>query len=406
MRRMTAASSLPIASARLRVLYVQPSDRFGGEERQLVTVLPLLAAHGIEALPLVGPGRTIVDWLEDRGVRDRIVSTSFPDTSQRAGGLRRLAALRRLRRSRAAVAATIAELVRTRGIDLIYAAMPFAWAAATPVARRLRVPIVWRAGGPVYLAGRVLGSAVLAPWAMLHPPDLLICSSAMVCRTFTGLVPAPKVAVINGVDTVHLAADGLPQRDDGSVVVGFAGRLVARKGIEDLLDVAGRMARTHAHVRFVIAGDGDRRSQYEAHASAGGADRNTRFAGFVADMRRFYAECDVIVLPSHSEGSSMVVLEAMAMGRAVVASAIPSLRELIDPDEHGVLVPPGDQAALAAALDALCRDRHRRVALGDAARRRVETCFSATAVAARIAELLHRVARGAAVHRRERGADL
>jgi glycosyltransferase involved in cell wall biosynthesis len=189
--------------------------------------------------------------------------------------------------------------------------------------------------------------------------DLLIGSSAMVCRTFTGVVPAPKIAVVNGVDTVQLAGDAAPQRADGAVVVGFAGRLVARKGIEDLLDVAGRMADTHPQVRFVIAGDGDRRARYEARARAAGADRNTRFAGFVADMRRFYAECDVIVLPSYSEGSSMVVLEAMAMGRAVLATAIPSLRELIDADEHGMLVPPGDQPALAAALDALCRDRRR-----------------------------------------------
>jgi glycosyltransferase involved in cell wall biosynthesis len=392
MRHMTATAHLPDRAARLRVLYVQPSDLFGGEERQLVTVLPSLAAHGIDALPLVGPGRTIVEWLEARGVRDTVFSPSFPGNWQPARGIHRLGVLGRWRRSRNEVAAAIADLVRVHHIDLIYAAMPFAWAAATPVARRLGVPIVWRAGGPVYLGGRLLGSVLLAPWARLHPPDLLICSSAMVSGTFAGLVPAPRVAVINGVDTASLDTAPVPPSREGAVVVGFAGRLVARKGIEDLLDVAGRMAGTHPDVRFILAGDGNRRAQYEALARAAGADRNTHFAGFVADMGRFYAECDVIVLPSYSEGSSMVVLEAMAMGRAVLASAIPSLRELIEPDVHGVLVPPGDRNALAAALAGLCRDRERRHSLGDAARRRVYQHFTASAVAARIAELLHGVA--------------
>jgi hypothetical protein len=167
---MTAERPLAAPSKRLRVLYVQPSDLFGGEERQLVTVLPLLAAHGIDALPLVGPGRTIVDWLDERGISDVAFSTSFPGNGQPARGIGRFAVLGHLRRSRARIAATIADLVRDRDIDLIYAAMPFSWAAATPVARRLGVPIVWRAGGPVYLGGRLLGSALLAPWAMAYRP--------------------------------------------------------------------------------------------------------------------------------------------------------------------------------------------------------------------------------------------
>jgi glycosyltransferase involved in cell wall biosynthesis len=222
----------------------------------------------------------------------------------------------------------------------------------------------------VYLAGRLLGSAVLAPWAMLHPPDLLICSSEMVRGTFAGVVPAPRVAVLNGVDAAHLdpaVVSGTAQRAD-EMTVGFAGRLVARKGIEDLIAVAGCMARSPARVRFVIAGDGNRRARSEALARAVGAERNVRFAGFVTDMRRFYAECDVVVLPSYSEGASMVVLEAMAMRCAVVASDIPSLRELIRPGEDGIIVGAGDRRGLEAALIRLYGDRECRQRLGSAAR--------------------------------------
>jgi glycosyltransferase involved in cell wall biosynthesis len=261
------------------------------------------------------------------------------------------------------------------------------------------VPIVWRAGGPVWLGGRVLGSLVIGPWATLHPPDLLICSSEMVRRSFTGLVPAPRVTVINGVDTLHFrpgAGDPSELRPaDADVVVGFAGRLVARKGIETLIDVAGRMARSRPGVRFLVAGDGERRSEYEARARAVGAAGNTRFLGYWTDMRAFYAACDVLVLPSHSEGSSMVVLEAMAMGCTLVVSDIPSLRELLRPGEEGVVVRPGDPGRLERALDGLCADSAWRAALAKAAVARVRDRFRAQGTADRIAELLRGVvARG------------
>ncbi len=380
-----------------RILYVQPSEFFGGEEKQLVTSAPLLAGHGFEVVPLVGPGTTILEWLAESGIRDVEFCGDFPGNWSPSRNLRRV--LARYRRCRAGVAAAISRIIREREIELVYASMPFAWAAATPVARELGVPIVWRAGGPVWLGGRVLGSLVIGPWATLHPPDLLICSSEMVRRSFTGLVPAPRVTVINGVDTLlfrpGVADPGGLRPAEADVVVGFAGRLVARKGIETLLDVAGRMARSRPGVRFLIAGDGDRRSAYEARARAAGATGNTRFLGYWTDMRAFYAACDVLVLPSHSEGSSMVVLEAMAMGCALVVSDIPSLRELIRPGEDGVMVPPGDPDGLERALDGLSADSAWRAALAKAAVARVRDRFRAQGTADRIAELLRGVvARG------------
>ncbi len=391
---MTTERRLPATPERLRVLYVQPSDQFGGEERHLVTTVPLLAAYGIDALPLVGASQAIRDWLAERGVGDVAFSAEFPGHWQPVRGIRRIGLPWRYRACRDRIAQAIADLVRSRGIDLIYAAMPFAWAAATPVARRLGIPIVWRAGGPVYLGGRLLGRAVLAPWAALHPPDLLICSSEMVRDTFAGVVRAPRIAVLNGVDTGYLDPRrvNVTPRPADEMTVGFAGRLVARKGIEDLIAAAARMARSHPGVRFLIAGDGERRARYEALARRLGAERNVRFAGFVADMRRFYAECDVLALPSYSEGASMVVLEAMAMGCTVVASDIPSLRELIRADLDGIIVGTGDVPGLESALIALYGDGERRRALGTAARARVCERFSAEAVSARIARLLHEVA--------------
>lgn len=387
---------------RIRVLYVQPGDAFGGTERQAATIMPLLAAHGVDVVPLVGPGETIVAWLRARGLRDVVFSPDFPENLPSARGLARLGVPARYARARARIAQTIARLVEERRIDLVYASLPFAWASATATCRRLRVPIVWRAGGP-RLYGRGLGHLVFAPWARHNPPDLVVCSSSAVRATFASLVPAPMAVALNGVDLdeFHPAASGAPPvRSAGAeLTVGFAARLVAAKGIDDVLAVAARTAGAAPQVRFVIAGDGPRRADYERRARALGAHRNVRFLGYVADMRAFYAACDVLVLPSRAEGCPNVLLEAMATRRAVVAYDIPGVREVVGDDPVALLAPPGDVDALHAAVLRLQRNPAAREALSAAALARVRTYFDARVAAARIARLLHAAAVGTSPER-------
>lgn len=362
-----------------------------------MTSVPRFAEHGIDALCLAGPGGAIVDWLRDAGIEQVVLSPDFPGGWRPRRGLARVGLLPAYWCCRAAVAATVRRLVEEHGIDLIYAAMPFAWAASTPVARELGIPVVWRAGGPVWLGSRLGGSAVIGPWSWLHPPDLLIASSEMVRKSFRGLVPARLEAVLNGVDTVRFHPGAGSSRElrprSADLVVGFAGRLVARKGIETLLEAAGRLADVAPGVRFLIAGAGKQARAYEALARRTGALRNTRFLGYRAEMADFYAACDVVALPSLSEGASMVVLEAMASGCVPLVSDVPSLQELVRHGQDGWIVPVADPGAL---VDAICRmnaSPGATAALGKAARVRAREAFDASRTAARIAALLHEVAR-------------
>lgn len=207
-------------------------------------------------------------------------------------------------------------------------------------------------------------------------------------------IPPEKVEVVyNAVRGDALAPAPLPgvrspggERWNGPVVLTCA-RLDEQKGHGTLLDAATRLP----SALFVLAGDGPERLALERQARALGVLERVRFLGHRSDVPELLAACDVFALPSLYEGSSLALLEAMAAGRAIVASDVPGTDELIVDGVSGLLTPPGDPAALAAAIRRLSEDAPLRAALGAAAQRAARR-FTPQAMAARVtrvyAELL------------------
>lgn len=154
-------------------------------------------------------------------------------------------------------------------------------------------------------------------------------------------------------------------------------RLEPQKGLDVLL----RAAAETPGARFAIAGEGPLRSELEDLAAQLGVVDRVRLLGHRSDVPELLAASDAFVLPSLYEGSSLAVLEAMAARRAVVSSAIPGTDELIEDGADGLLVPPGDAVALAAALRQLLDDRGLREQLAGLARQKVEERFSPAALA-------------------------
>lgn len=177
---------------------------------------------------------------------------------------------------------------------------------------------------------------------------------------------APKVAtVLHGV-----RADGDPDPPppaNGRLRVVSVGALGMQKG-HDVLVEAAALAR--APWTAVVVGDGAGRERLEARAAAVAGDR-VSFAGWSGDVDAHLLAADCVCLPSRWESSSYAALEAMVRGRPVVASAVDGLEEIVADGRTGVLVPAGDAAALAAALDLLAADAGRCAELGRAARARV-----------------------------------
>jgi glycosyltransferase involved in cell wall biosynthesis len=133
-------------------------------------------------------------------------------------------------------------------------------------------------------------------------------------------------------------------------VVGSIGRLNEQKGHRYLLDAAPAVLRAHPDARFLIVGDGDLAEPLRRQAQALGLADRVVFAGHRGDVPEMLGAIDVLCLPSLYEGTPLALFEAMAAGKAIVASAVDGCAEVLADGTTGLLVPPRDPAALGAAV--------------------------------------------------------
>jgi glycosyltransferase involved in cell wall biosynthesis len=162
-------------------------------------------------------------------------------------------------------------------------------------------------------------------------------------------------------------ADAIPVRESRDVF--FAGRLTVEKGAVILARAFARIARKHPSSRLVLAGEGPGRASI---AAAGIPEDQLIMPGLVPpdSVRSMMSRARLVAAPStSSEGSPLVVIEAALLGRPLVTSDYPGLRELVDEAGCGIVVPAGDEGALSSALDELLSDPDRASALGEAGRR-------------------------------------
>jgi glycosyltransferase involved in cell wall biosynthesis len=188
-----------------------------------------------------------------------------------------------------------------------------------------------------------------------------------------GIASPEKFAIIHsGVmldDLVNKSIDakarkkelGIPQ---GYNVVGTIGRLVPIKGYKYLISAAKKIVEKIDKTAFVIVGDGYLKLELEKHAEALGIRKNIIFTGWRADSSDVLCLFDIFVLPSLNEGMGRVIIEAMALGKPVVASSVGGIIDLVRNGENGILVPPRDSDALGKALLQLIRNRELAEELG------------------------------------------
>jgi glycosyltransferase involved in cell wall biosynthesis len=205
--------------------------------------------------------------------------------------------------------------------------------------------------------------------------------------------PDTIVVIENGVDTGSFADAERehPARSDRPPTVGLVANLRAVKGVDVFLEAAAVVRRDFPEARFLIAGDGEERQALEQRASRPDLAGSVTFLGRVREIPAFLQGLDVAALSSRAEGLSNALIEYLAAGVPVVATAVGAASELIDDGVHGRLVPPGDPAAFAAAVSGLLRDPARARALGQAGRDRIGQRFDPQARARKFAELYRQV---------------
>jgi len=261
-------------------------------------------------------------------------------------------------------------------------------------------------GSDVYLAERFAPRDTRPRIALNEAAAVIPCSEDLARRAIAlGADPARVHVIPYGVDASLFANC---ERSSGAraeireklgagdhPVVLFVGNLLPKKGVTFLLDAAAAVRRAHPQALFVIAGDGALRADLERQAATLGLGDGVRFVGALpwAEIPSWHAAADVFVVPSvidatgNVDGLPNVVLEAMASGLPVVATAVGGLPMVVKPRETGLLVPPENAPALAEAISTLIGDRALAAACGARARELLTSELSWERIAARYAEL-------------------
>jgi glycosyltransferase involved in cell wall biosynthesis len=201
-------------------------------------------------------------------------------------------------------------------------------------------------------------------------------------------IPRERIEVIpNGVD---IPATPMPMRvDDGPVRFGLLGRLDPQKGGDLFVQAASQIG---DGAEFLLGAPGPTDAYGDELLSAA---RKANVGAVMPAGREFLQTVDVVVLPSRYEGHPLTLLEAMALGKPVVASAVPGVREVLEPDV-ALLIPPGDVEALAEAMRRLASDPELRAELGARGRRVVAERYTLARMYDRIVKFLEDTAAGRA----------
>lgn len=274
-----------------------------------------------------------------------------------------------------------------------------------------QVPVVTSAhGGDAWgLQGRALGA--VKRWTLRRAATWTANTAATAQACVRAGVPEPRVIPM-GVDADAFARGDGPalkaRMGENRAVVLFVGRLVEKKGAAVLIDAWHRLGPAGRAGRVLwLVGDGTQRAALECQAHAAGLDPDIRFFGRVANhtLPDYYAAAAVCIVPSvvdrqgDTEGQGVVLIEAMAAGRAVLASNVGGIAEVVADGISGTLVPPADAGALAAALAGLLDDPPRARALGAAGQARVKARFDWPVIAGKFIDVYNDVL---AMHRRAR----
>ncbi len=301
---------------------------------------------------------------------------------------------------------------------------PAVLARVIAIARRHRVQVIHSHGKGAGLYGRLaawrLGAAAIHTFHGIHheayPRLYLWLERALLARSHAvihvsgsqargaaalGLAPSPRSRVIvNGIDPAAVRARAtappLSRADLGiaavAPVLGTVARFDPVKALDVLLRAFAELCARLPTARLVVVGDGPAAPRLRALAGELGVEGSVIFMGAREDAVRVLPLLDLYVSASRREGLPLAVLEAMACGRAVVATRVAGHEDVVEDGRTGVLVREGDASALAAAAAALLADPARREALGAEGRRRVEARFTRARMVEAVAALYREAA--------------
>lgn len=347
----------------LKILEAITPSRIGGAEVCTVKICHAFADQGVQTDLFCPAGRPFVDYSRRQGLE--------PITWQTYGKVDPLTVIR------------LARLIRQRGYGLIHTHLSTASLLGACAARMVGVPSVAHVHG--------LNSATC-----YRLSNLLIAVSEAVRQHICsqGISPAKVKVVHNGIDMNRFVPRSLQEAKQvlgymtDQPLVGLFGRLSPEKGHRTALAAMVELARAYPGIRLLLVGDGPDRDLLARLAGDLGIAGLVDMIGFQEDVRPLIAACDVVMVPSLKEGFGLVAVEAMAMARPVVATEVGGLPEVVAEGQTGLLVPPEDPSALAAALEVVLKQGELATIMGMRGRQRAEACFNQQTQSGRLLRVL------------------
>jgi len=359
----------------LKVAYVVGTLRPGGAERQMLALAERLPRDrfSVEFIEFSGPG-TYVPRARAAGIRVRTLGALHPASGSGRQMWRRIGKT-----------ASYIRQVRRAHYDIVDAWLYPAYVLAAVLRHAT--------GTPVIVAGRRnLGDLddrfgpfeQLAQGIARRLTDAVVANSDAVAADAVarGGVDRASLRIIrNGVELIEPTGDDERTRlraawgiRPDALAVGCVANLREVKGHATLIRAFAEVAPI-TPIHLVLVGDGPLRGEIERQIAAAGLDHRVTMLGATLDPRPLYGSLDLVVQASRSEGLPNALLEAGAAGRAIVATAVGGTVEIVRHGETGLLVAPGDAAALGAAIKRLATDADLRQRLGRAAREHVAETF-------------------------------
>jgi glycosyltransferase involved in cell wall biosynthesis len=366
------------------VLLVSPSATAGGAERAFASLARTLPATGFLPTAVLLQRGPLEDWLREAGCETHVLASHR--TRDVAHTAWTVCTLRRLTRSTGARA-----VVSNMSKGHFYGGM---------AAQTAGVPAVfWQQGIP--------GPRLIERVAGVIPAQAIACSSHAAARAQRALTPGRQVHKIHlGVrlpDRGSVQGSGAPIKRslgwEGNPTIGIVGRLEPWKGQEIFLRAAARLAEARADLRFMVVGgailgwEGSYPDDLRHLAADLGIADRVYFAGHQADVHPWYDALDVVVHASYSEPFGLVLVEAMALGKPLVATNLGGPLEIVEDGGSGLLVPPRDPERLAEAVGRILADRRLASTLSRGAVERANA-FTEERMAEGFADLLTSVISG------------
>lgn len=340
-----------------RILFVSTSTTVGGAEKTLHALATLIdpKRHEVAGIVSLKPAGEYARKLKTQGFRvDSLDLTSAPRPSD---------------------AVRLGKIITRERPDLVHAIMYQAIQLCRLAKTKVSFPFKLVSSPRVHYRTRSIWT-LLIDRALKNRDDLLIaeCDSS---RDFLigrlGYAKDKVRTIRNGVDLAGWPVSRVDRRkrrmelplSSGDLLVGAVGRLDKQKGFSSLIEAMAQLKKTN--LRCVILGDGSERARLEALVRKHELEKFVWLPGERGDIASWLSAFDIYCLPSLWEGLPNALLEAMALGLPVVASAIDGIPEAVKNGGTGLLVPASHPAALAKALKNLAADPARRAALGAAA---------------------------------------